>query len=142
MNTLSNINELFEAFNVIPDGTNEKFCLNGLEITLYKKDGVIDVRVRTNEEEKLKSFDDSKVKEKVNRYKEGIEEIDDNIFLDILEEMREVINITEFDDLLELESYTEENASRVEELIDHSTLIIRKYLQNKIQDLMQLYESF
>lgn len=142
MNTLSNINELFEAFNVIPDGTNEKFCLNGLEITLYKKDGVIDVRVRTNEEEKLKSFDDSKVKEKVNRYKEGIEEIDDNIFLDILEEMREVINITEFDDLLELESYTEENASRVEELIDHSTLIIRKYLQNKIQDLMELYESF
>lgn len=136
MSTLSNINELFETFNVIPDGTNEKFCLNGLEITLYKKDGVIDVRVRTNEEEKLETFDDSKVKEKVNRYKEGIEEIDDNIFLDILEEMREVINITEFDDLLELESYTEEDASRVEELIDHSTLIIRKYLQNKIQDLM------
>lgn len=143
MKELSDIQELLGMFNLFPEGTNEKVCLNNLEITLTKKNGVIDVRVETKEPEDTQTtFDDLFIKEKIKRYKESIDLLDDNTFLDILEEMREVIDIAEFDDLLELESFTEESAERVEELIDHSTLIIHKFLQNKIQELMELYERF
>ena len=143
MNTLSNISELLGIFNTIPEGTDERVCINDLEITLSKKNGVIDVKIEINENNQSDyTFDDSKIKELIKNYKESIDSLDDNIFLDILEEMREVIDIKEFDELLSLESFTEENAARVEELIEHSTLIVHKFLQNKIQNLMDLYEKF
>lgn len=143
MNTLSNIYELLGIFNAIPEGANEKVCIDDLEITLTKEEGVIDVKVEINKPRQCNyKFDDSAIKEKIASYKESIDSLDDNTFLDILDEMREVIDIKEFDDLLSMESFTEENAARVEELIDHSTLIVHKFLQNKIQDLMELYERF
>ena len=144
MNTLSNIYELLGIFNAIPEGTDEKISIGNLEIALTKKNGAIGVKIETNEDNKqeCQTFDDSETKEKIANYKESIEALDDNTFLDILDEMREVIDIKEFDELLSMESFTEENAARVEELIDHSTLIVHKFLQNKIQDLMELYERF
>lgn len=147
MNTLSNISELIGIFNMIPEGTDQRVCINDLEIALSKKDGVIDVKIGLNEdncegESVNYKFDDSEIKEKVANYKESIDILDDNIFLDILDEMREVIDIKEFDELLDATSFTEETAARVEELIDHSTLIVHKFLQNKIQNLMELYERF
>lgn len=143
MNILSNISELLGIFNTIPEGTNEKICIGDLSLTLSKEDGTIDIKVEAKQDNhEGYSFDDSKIKEKIAEYKENIDLLDDNTFLDILDEMREVIDIKELDDLLSMESFTEENASRVEELIDHSTLIVHKFLQNKIQDLMELYERF
>lgn len=144
MNTLSNIYELLGIFNAIPEGTDEKISIGNLEIALTKKNGAIDVKIETNEDNKqeCQTFDDSEIKEKVANYKASIEALDDNTFLDILDEMREVIDIKEFDSLLDSESFTEETAARVEELIEHSTLIVHKFLQNKIQDLMALYERF
>lgn len=134
MNTLGNIYELLGIFNTIPENTEEQICINDLAISLSKKDGVIDVKIEVNPMDEIK--------EKIANYKENIEALDDNTFLDILDEMREVIDIKEFDELLELEEFTKEEAARVEELIEHSTLIIHKFLQNKIQDLMELYERF
>lgn len=144
MNTLGNIYELLGIFNTIPEGAEEKICINDLEIVLTKENGAIDIKIELKEDaqECTYTFDDSEIKEKIANYKENIDALDDNTFLDILEEMKEVIDIKEFDDLLSMESFTEENAARVEELIDHSTLIVHKFLQNKIQDLMELYERF
>lgn len=143
MNTLSNIYELLGIFNAIPEGADEKVCIDDLEITLTKEDGVVNVKIGMNKPGECNyTFDDSAIREKIANYKESIDALDDNTFLDILDEMREVIDIKEFDDLLSMESFTEENAARVEELIDHSTLIVHKFLQNKIQDLMELYERF
>lgn len=144
MDKLNNIYELLGTFNMIPEGTNEKVCVNGLGVFFSKKNGTIHINIEMNKPENdcNYSFDDSKVKEKIANYKENIEALDDNTFLDILDEMREVIDIKEFDDLLEMEYFTKESAARVEELIDHSTLIVHKFLQNKIQDLMELYERF
>lgn len=145
MNTLSNIYELLGIFNAIPEGTDKKISIGNLEIALTKKNGAIGVKIEANEDnckQEDKTFDDSEIKEKVANYKSSIEALDDNTFLDILDEMREVIDIKEFDSLLDSESFTEETAARVEELIEHSTLIVHKFLQNKIQDLMALYERF
>lgn len=145
MNTLSNIYELLGIFNAIPEGTDEKISIGNLEIALTKKNGAIDVKIEANEDnckQEDKKFDDSEIKEKVANYKSSIEALDDSTFLDILDEMREVIDIKEFDSLLDSESFTKETAARVEELIEHSTLIVHRFLQNKIQDLMALYERF
>lgn len=143
MSTLSNIYELLGIFNTIPEGADEKVCINDLEITLTKENGVVNVRVEMNSPKKCNyTFDDSAIKEKIANYKESIDSLDDNTFLEILDEMREVIDIKELDELLSMKSFTEENAARVEELIDHGTLIVHKFLQNKIQDLMELYERF
>lgn len=143
MDTLNNIYELLGIFNEIPEGADENICIDNISITLTKENGVVNVKVEMNKPKQCNyKFDDSVIKEKIANYKESIDSLDDNTFLDILDEMREVIDIKEFDDLLSMESFTEENAARVEELIDHSTLIVHKFLQNKIQDLMELYERF
>lgn len=145
MNTLSNISELMGIINTIPEGTDEKVCINDLEIALSKKNGVIEVKIDLTEDltkDPQEDYNDSEIKEKIATYKENIDALDDNIFLDILEEMREVMDIKEFDKLLDATSFTEKTAARVEELIDHSTLIVHKFLQNKIQNLMELYERF
>lgn len=144
MNTIGDIYELLGVFNTIPEDTDEKIRINDLEIALTKKNGVIDIKIEINEdnEQDGQTFDDSKIKEKIANYKESIEALDDNTFLDILDEMRGVIDIKEFDNLLDSEVFTDKTAARVEELIDHSTLIVRKFLQNKVQNLMELYDRF
>lgn len=139
MNTLGNIYELLGIFNTIPEGTDEKICINDLEVSLTKNDGKIDIKIEVNQED---CDDYEEVRKMIAKYKENIEALDDNTFLEILDEMKEVIDIKEFDDLLELDSFTDETAARVEGLIEHSTLIIHKFLQNKIQNLMELYERF
>lgn len=142
MNTLNNIQELLGITDLIPEGTDERICINGMEFSITKKDGIVDLKIELNEDTNEQDFDASEIKEKIAKYKANIEALDDNTFLDILDEMREVIDIKEFDSLLDAESFTEETAARVEELIEHSTLIVHKFLQNKIQDLMALYERF
>lgn len=139
-------NLLWIASLIPNDKENDSNIFEKGKVTIDRKDNEIILKINLDGDcditEEDVTYDDTFIKAKVDRYKHNIEEIKDCDFLDILEEMKEVIDIKEFDELLEMDSFTEETAARVEELIDHSTLIVRKFLQNKIQNLMELYENF
>lgn len=121
---------------------------NDYIVSYSKSDGKILVEVSKrafndeDEEEFEMEFNDSATKELVNEFKERVESIDGNTYLEILEEMQRKIDIKEFDDLLELEKYDAESAGKVSNLIIEAGDIIRNCLQKKIQNLIEVYDNF
>lgn len=140
MNKLESIYDLMGLFSAIPVGTEEKITINDLTITLSKTTD--SVKVKVEKEDNLgEDFDDTEIKNKVNKYKENVNSLDRTIFIDCLDEIKENIPLVEFDSLLNLEEYDEEQAERVSELIDESELIIHHVLQEYLEDIVDEYEE-
>lgn len=146
---MENLKELFDLINifnmVIPDGSEESLEVNGMKVTLNKKDGVINISVTSDKdtkEEVLETFDDSQIKEIIKEYKERIEELDDCLFVEAAEEMSKYFNMKRFDELLNQDTFTEQEATEVSEMIDQSSQIICNHLEDKINELVKIYNRF
>ena len=135
MNDLEKLIELMG--NLIPEGTNEEIDTDEYKISLVKDGDNIKIQIV----EKEKAFDDSEIKEVVSEFKEAIKELDDDLFVEIAEDFSSKLDNKEFNDLLDLESYTEEQAAKVSEMIEIATNIIRSHIQNKIQNLFEIYDK-
>lgn len=146
MENLQEIKALFDlinTFNVaIPDGAEESLEVNDTKITLNKKDGVINISVTSNNEDTFEVFDDSSIKEVIKEYKERIEELDDCLFVEVTEKMSNYFNIKKFDELINKDYFTEEEAIEVSELIEKSSQIICDCLEDKIKELVIIYNKF
>ena len=121
--------------SLIPDGTKQELEIDGVKY-IFNKDGE-NIKIEVSE-----SFDDTSTKEIVAEYKEGIKKLDDDLFVEVTEKLSNKLNLKEFNDLLDLESFNEEQATKVEEMISISSDVICLHLQHKIQDMVELYESF
>lgn len=121
---------------LLEDGMEQRIYVDNGTILVSKEDGKMYIAVEED------FIEDESVKETVKNYKEAMEALDGNTFLEVLEEMKEEIDIQEFDELLDLEEYNEEDAERVLELIEQSTEIVQEYLQNKIESLVDVFEKF
>lgn len=135
MNDLEKLIELMG--NLIPEGTNEEIDTDEYKISLVKDGDNIKIQIV----EKEKAFDDSEIKEVVSEFKEAIKELDDDLFVEIAEDFSNKLNNKEFNDLLDLESYTKEQAAKVSDMIEIATNIIRSHIQNKIQNLFEIYDK-
>ena len=124
----------------IPEGTIKSFETDDLKCYLEKDNGYIKIELEASLPKE--DFDDSSTKEIVKEYKEGIKALDDDLFLEIVEKLRSKLDLKEFNSLLDLESFNEDQAKQVEEMIGISTDIICLHLQHKIQDMVELYEKF
>lgn len=146
MNKTINFNELPDLMNIlslcIPDGTVETFESEDLKYHLEKDNDYLKIEIKTNTPNQKEDFDDSCTKEIVEDYKDGIKAIDDDLFVEIVEELKSKLDLTRFNELLDLEEFDEEQAQEVEEMIDISTGIICLHLQHKIQSMVELYEKF
>ena len=135
--------DLIDILNtVIPDGVNKDLEVNGNKITLNKEDGIIKISLSSNMKDTTEEFDDSNVKEIIKEYKEWIEELDDCLFVEATEETSKHFNIKRFDELLNKDSFTKEEAYELSEMIDKSSQIICKHLENKIAELIDIYNRF
>lgn len=144
MNELRNLSEISDIINnlslSIPEGTVQSFEADGLKYYLEKDNGSIKIELEASLPEK--TFDDSSTKKIVAEYKESIKALDDDLFLEIVDELSSKLDLKEFNSLLDLESFDEDQARKVEEMIDISTDVICLHLQHKIQDMVELYEKF
>ena len=132
--------DLIDIFNtVVPDGINKDLIFNGNKITLNKENGIINISMSSNIKEE---FDDSNIKEIIKEYKEWIEELDDCLFVEATEETSKHFNIKRFDELLNKDSFTKEEAYELSDMIDKSSQIICKHLENKIAELIHIYNRF
>lgn len=142
MNQLENFINAFKLLNelnsTIPEGYSKEIVLDGVNVYLKKENGEIELNVKNDS----KDFDDTEVKELIKEYKENIESLDDDLFIEIVEDLSDKIDINKFNELLDLETFTEEEASKVEEMIDISVDIIASHLKHKIQGMVELYEKF
>lgn len=121
---------------LLEDGMEQRIYVDNGALLISKEDGKMYIAVEEG------FIEGDTVKDAVKDYKEAMEALDGNTFLEVLEEMKEEIDIQEFDELLDLEDYNEEDAERVLELIEQSTEIVQEYLQNKIESLVNVFEKF
>ena len=146
MENLQEVKALFDLINIfnvaIPDGAEESLEVNGTKIALNKKDGVINISVTSDNEDAVEGFDDSRIKEIIKEYKERIEELDDGLFVEAAEEMGQHFDVQRFDELLNQDTFTEEEAAEVSEKIDQSSQIICDHLEDKINELVDVYNRF
>ena len=146
MNKTINFNEFQDLTNIlglcIPDGTVETFESDDLKCHLEKDNGHLKIEIEANIPEQDGEFDDSDTKKIVEEYKEGIKALDDDLFVEIVDKLKSKFDLNRFNELLDLESFNEEQAQEVEEMINISTDIICLHLQHKIQGMVELYEKF
>ncbi len=135
MNELEQLIELMG--NLIPEGTNEEIDTETYKVSIVKNGDNIEIQIVEKEQE----FDDSEIKQTVEEFKNAIKELDDDFFVEVTEAFSEKINNKKFNDLLDLESYTEEQACEVSEMIEIATTIIQSHIQSKIQSLFELYDK-
>ena len=146
MNKIIDFNELSDITNIldlyIPNGTVETFESDGIKYHLEKDKGHLKIEIDVNIPKQDEEFDDSATKEIVEEYKEGIKALDDDLFIEIVDELKSKLDLTKFNELLDLESFDKDQAQEVEKMIDISTNVICLHLQHKIQGMGELYEKF
>ena len=146
MENLQEVKALFDLINIfnvaIPDGVEESLEVNGTKISLNKKDGIIDIKVTSDNEDTVEGFDDSCIKQIIKEYKERIEELDDCLFVEAAEEMSQYFNMKRLDELLNQDTFTEQEAAEVSEMIGQSSQIICDHLEDKINELVDVYNRF
>lgn len=133
---LACFSELLTLFEqIFPEDLSKSVEVNGQKIELNKKDGKLSIKITSE-------FDDSEVKKAVENYKKNIEAVDDCLFVEAIEEIKEKVDINTFDSLLKKESFNEEEASEVMKFIDYSSNVIANHLRIKINKMIEVYNRF
>jgi hypothetical protein len=87
--------------------------------------------------------EDSCVSDIISHYKDNLDELDDDIFLNVVEELRSYnVDIKHFDDLLNKENLKEEEQVYVCYLITFINALIKDRLDDKITKLTELKKKF
>lgn len=143
------INELAEILNifseVVPDGTKKEIQVDGVTYLLEKDKGELKIEILREEKvenDSEKVFDDTEVKNIVAEFKERINELDDCLFMEILEDLKTKLDIKELDSFLELKSFDKDTANRLTEMINLASDVMLSHLSSKIGDLVKLYNRF
>lgn len=127
--------EIFKFVNIIkaliPEGTTKSIKLDDIEYSISNKDGVISL---------TQEFDDHEIKDYVSKFKEEIKKISDCDFVKMVENFKQ--DTKEFDNLLKLDHYSEEDSDKVLEMISNFSEIACKHLSEKIDKLVDLHETF
>jgi hypothetical protein len=82
--------------------------------------------------------EDSLIKE----YKDNIDKLDDCVFVDVLDEVGQVIDLKEFDKLLNKKERTSEESKQVHDQINYVYSVVRKKVKEKIKELSELLDKF
>ena len=139
---INNFDEVITALKtmnmIMPNGLIEEADINGLKISLVKSNEGVTLKVTYSGD----NIDTEDVKEVISDYKEAIDELDDNVFIDVVEELSKHVDMKRFNDLLEAKSFTDDEAKEVINMIDLSTKIIQESLQSKIDDLESILDRF
>lgn len=137
--TYNYLKELIKTLSMlIPNDSDSCEEIGGYKISTSNRNGNISITVESIEQK----FDDTEIKELVSNYKENIGKLDDCLFLDVLEEIKDHLDIKTFDELTNQDSYSEEDAEIVKSMINFTNLVVHENIVNKIQDLEELLTKF
>ena len=137
--TYNYLKELIKTLSMlIPNDSDSCEEIGGYKISTSNRNGNISITVESIEQK----FDDAEIKELVSNYKENIGKLDDCLFLDVLEEIKDHLDIKTFDELTNQDSYSEEDAEIVKSMINFTNSVAHENIVNKIQDLEELLTKF
>lgn len=121
---------------LVPEGET-KYQVGNLNYTITKTKDKISVIVEQED-----TFDDSEIKDLVSDYKDALTKLNDEIFIEAMEDITKVIDVNEFDRLLGLKHYTKDEADVVRVMIDKSSEIIYNTLVKNISNLQSISSLF
>lgn len=131
---MNDLLKLWDNLNeAIPEGVQE-FEQDGVKYSIDKKDGYLSVKVEKNT--------DPEIKDIVVSFKEKLENLDDDLFIELFEDLKKEIDVNRFSELLDKDQYTIEEADEVKGLINQSVKIIHSKLQDMIENLVDVYDKF
>lgn len=139
MNDNNYLNGLIETLKMlIPNNSDSYAEIGGHRISTSNHDGSINITVEPIKQ----TFDDTQIKELVSNYKKNIGKLDDCLFLGVLDEIKDHLDIKTFDELINQDSYSEEDAEIVKSMINFTNLVAHEHIVNKMQDLEELLNEF
>ena len=131
---MNDLLKLWDNLNkAIPEGVQE-FEQDGVKYSIDKKDGYLSVKVEKNTDPEIKNI--------VVSFKEKLENLDDDLFIELFEDLKKEIDVNRFSELLDKDQYTIEEADEVKGLINQSVKIIHSKLQDMIENLVDVYDKF
>jgi hypothetical protein len=83
----------------------------------------------------------SELKTEIKEYKNFIKKLDEDVWNDYLELLSKYIKINEFNKLINKEQFTNEDVNKVEDCLDNAQNCILQAIQNKINKLINLYNT-
>ena len=115
----------------------ESLRINGEELF-----GTPDKEEEEKEEEKEEKevYDDTAIKEYISNYKDNIQLLDDCTFVEVIEQVENVIDIQALDELLSQESFTQDEAELIYEQLNFINTVIHERLVSKVQDMVELLD--
>lgn len=131
---MNDLLKLWDNLNeAIPEGVQE-FEQDGVKYSIDKKDGYLSVKVEKNTDPEIKNI--------VVSFKEKLENLNDDLFIELFEDFKKEIDVNRFSELLDKDQYTIEEADEVKGLINQSVKIIHSKLQDMIENLVDVYDKF
>lgn len=147
MENIEELKSLFKAFDMIQTLVPEDGkCLekNGTVINVTKDGNTLKITIVSKEEDKEgeEKFDDTEIKEAIQEYKDKLNDLDDCLFVSATEDFGKEFEVKRFDELLNKETLTADEAMEVTKMIDRSLDIISDHLRKKIEELVSIYNRF
>ena len=147
MENIEELKSLFKAFDMIQTLVPEDGkCLekNGTVINVTKDGNTLKITIVSKEEdeEEEEKFDDTEIKEAIQEYKDKLNDLDDCLFVSATEDFGKEFEVKRFDELLNKETLTADEAMEVTKMIDRSLDIISDHLRKKIEELVSIYNRF
>ena len=149
MENIEELKSLFKAFDMIQTLVPEDGkCLekNGTVINVTKDGNTLKITIvskeEDEEEEEEEKFDDTEIKEAIQEYKDKLNDLDDCLFVSATEDFGKEFEVKRFDELLNKETLTADEAMEVTKMIDRSLDIISDHLRKKIEELVSIYNRF
>lgn len=146
MENIEELKSLFKAFDMIQTLVPEdgKYLeKNGAVINVTKDGNTLKITIVSKEEDKEEEkFDDTEIKEAIQEYKDKLNDLDDCLFVSATEDFGKEFEVKRFDELLNKETLTADEAMEVTKMIDRSLDIISDHLRKKIEELVSIYNRF
>lgn len=95
-----------------------------------------------NGKDLIEEFDDSKIKERIAKFKESMDKLDSCTLTEACDKISEHICLKDFDEFLNREHYSEKESENMNELLDKVCELIKEHIDEKIDTLSDLYELF
>lgn len=130
-----NIKELLKAIYENPINISIEYSnINGQEQLKINGQDIKELTSKTSRSE-------ATVK-KINDFKNKIDNLPDCFFNQVLEIIEKDIDLKEFDELLSQEEFTKEETKLVDSHITYVSNVIKELIENKINRLTEVYNTF
>ena len=130
------LEKLFALLLSNPDNIHLEYSnVNGQESLRINGEELFDTP-----DEEVEIYDDAPIKEYISKYKDNIKLLDDCTFVEVIEQVEDVIDIQVLDELLKQESFTQDEAELIYGQLNFINTVIHEKLANKVQNMIELLD--